>query len=169
MLKNLIRNPCGEEGLDHWQAVQNGGDGWKVENDVGIPEYPYHMKYFAASFQQCSKTQVIDLLKHGYSNEFLDSQPNIMISDWYATRNDSGSSYELQVQLLSESHSVISEFSIKHTAIPESDFSFNQVSHTFIKYGPGVRFIKFTNGGKSLKNWKGWYGVRVTGSSVTIN
>ncbi|KAG8568445.1 hypothetical protein GDO81_014004 [Engystomops pustulosus] len=173
MARNLIKNPCGEEELEHWEEVENGGDGWKVEElpgDCGAA-FPSDgiSKYFASSFEQCSKTQVIDLLKHGYSNEFLDSQPNIMISDWYAKRNDSGSSYELQVQLLSESRNVISEFSIKHTAIPESDFSFNQVSHTFIKYGPGVRFIKFTNGGKSLKNWKGWYGVRVTGSSVTIN
>lgn len=44
-----------------------------------------------------------------------------------------------------------------------------QVSNTFSDYGPGLRFISFEHGGKDDKYWDGWYGVRVTGSSVTVD
>lgn len=43
-----------------------------------------------------------------------------------------------------------------------------QVSHTFTEYGPGMRFIAFEHGGQDTKFWDGWFGVRVTGSSVTV-
>ncbi|KAG8568448.1 hypothetical protein GDO81_014005 [Engystomops pustulosus] len=169
MLKNLIKNPSGEEGLNNWQDVVNGGDGWVVKSDFEHPKYPYPMKFFIASFQQCSKTQVIDLLKAGYTKEVLDAQPNIAVSDWYATRADCESSYELQVQLLSETREVIGEFSIKYKILSKDGANWNQVSHTFKKYGPGVRFVKFTHGGKDSRNWKGSYGIQVSNSSVIIN
>ncbi len=40
--------------------------------------------------------------------------------------------------------------------------------HIFKNYGPGVRFIRFTHGGKDTKFWAGHYGVQVTNSSVEI-
>ncbi|KAM3922712.1 F-box only protein 2-like isoform 1-T3 [Leptodactylus fuscus] len=164
-MKNLIKNPCGQECLNHWIEIENGGDGWHVEEIQG---YPFNMKFFASSFTWCCKSQVIDLLKEGYTTEVLDAQPKIVVSDWYSTRTDSGCSYELKVQLMSCSHDVISEYYIKYNSIPKTDSTWNQVSHTFLKYGPGVRFIKFTHGGKDTTFWKGWYGVRVTNSSVKI-
>ncbi|XP_072012522.1 F-box only protein 2-like [Engystomops pustulosus] len=173
MARNLIKNPCGEEELEHWEEVENGGDGWKVEElpgDCGVA-FPSDgiSKYFASSFELCSKTQEIDLLKEGYTEEVLDAQPNIVVSDWYAARTDAGCLYELKVKLLSDSRDVISEYNSENITIPEkTDGSWNQLSHTFSEYGPGVRFIQFTHGGQDSVYWKGWYGVRVTNSSVTI-
>lgn len=43
-----------------------------------------------------------------------------------------------------------------------------QLSHTFSDYGPGMRFISFEHGGQDTKFWEGWFGVRVTESSITF-
>lgn len=44
-----------------------------------------------------------------------------------------------------------------------------QLSHTFTDYGPGLHYITFEHGGQDTKFWDGWFGVRVTGSSVTVD
>lgn len=44
-----------------------------------------------------------------------------------------------------------------------------QVSHTFSDYPPGVRHILFQHGGQDTQFWKGWYGPRVTNSSIIIS
>lgn len=43
-----------------------------------------------------------------------------------------------------------------------------QISHTFQNYPKGVRHIYFEHGGKDTQFWAGWYGIRVTNSSITI-
>ncbi|RVE70912.1 hypothetical protein OJAV_G00068590 [Oryzias javanicus] len=49
-----------------------------------------------------------------------------------------------------------------------NDQQWNLFNHVFKDYGPGVRYIKFTHGGKDTQFWAGWYGVRVTDSCVEI-
>lgn len=44
-----------------------------------------------------------------------------------------------------------------------------QVSYTFSDYPPGVRHILFQHGGKDTQFWAGWYGPRVTNSSIVIS
>lgn len=44
-----------------------------------------------------------------------------------------------------------------------------QISHTFSNYPPGVRHILFQHGGKDTQFWKGWYGPRVTNSSIIVS
>jgi F-box protein 2 len=52
---------------------------------------------------------------------------------------------------------------------PEADLSSpTQISHTFTDYGPGVRFVRFEHGGQDSVYWKGWFGARVTNSSVWV-
>ncbi|XP_071432071.1 F-box only protein 2-like isoform X2 [Pithys albifrons albifrons] len=85
--KNLIKNPCGEEDLEHWGEVENGGDGWKIEElpgDFGkeFPSEEVH-KYFVTSYEWCRKAQVIDLRAEGYWEELMDTaQPKIVVRDW---------------------------------------------------------------------------------------
>lgn len=43
-----------------------------------------------------------------------------------------------------------------------------QISHTFTDYGPGVRFVRFEHSGQDSVYWKGWFGARVTNSSVWV-
>lgn len=47
-------------------------------------------------------------------------------------------------------------------------FHLPKITHTFSDYGPGVRFVYFEHGGQDTVYWKGWYGARITHSSVTV-
>ncbi|ERE62788.1 F-box only protein 27, partial [Cricetulus griseus] len=70
--RNLISNPCGQEGLRKWM-VQHGGDGWVVEkNKKTVPGAP-SQTCFVTSFSWCRKKQVVDLEEKGLWPELLDS------------------------------------------------------------------------------------------------
>nr|XP_055039894.1 F-box only protein 2-like [Misgurnus anguillicaudatus] len=175
MSVNLLKNPNGDEDFEHWELTKNGGDQWLIEEMSGNCGHDFInksvIKYFWTSFDLCLKRQVIDLLEEGYDPETLDiAQPAVTIKDWYGNRSDCGFIYKLYVALLDENQEVIAEFKPDDVTFkPDtSDCSWKQVTHTFTDYGPGLRFISFEHGGKDTRYWKGWFGVRVTGSSVTI-
>ncbi|XP_048639564.1 F-box only protein 44 isoform X3 [Marmota marmota marmota] len=134
--RNLLHNPCAEEGFEFWSLDVNGGDEWKVED--------------------LSKDQ---------RKEF----PNDQVKDWFAARPDCGSKYQLCVQLLSSAHAPLGTFQPDPVMIQQkSDAQWREVSHTFSNYPPGVRYIWFQHGGVDTHYWAGWYGPRVTNSSITI-
>ncbi|XP_072101139.1 F-box only protein 2-like isoform X1 [Mobula birostris] len=172
--KNLIKNACGEEEFNFWELIDNDGNGWKVEDLPGDSGKPFPdqniQKYFVTSFEWCRKTQLVNLVSEGLDAEKLDSlQPAITVKDWYAGRHDSGFFYELHVELLSEDMSVIQEYKSDQIEVPQwSDAEWKEISNTFTDYGPGVRYVKFTHGGKDLQFWGGWYGARVTNSTVIV-
>ncbi|XP_078498344.1 F-box only protein 44-like [Lissotriton helveticus] len=172
--KNLIKNPCAEENFNSWQIDSNGGHRWVIEDlpgDHGQPfPQPNIQKYFVTSFHECKKSQLIDLMKEGYWETLMDEvQPDIVVTDWYAARDDCGCKYEVCVQLLSIDYVVLQEYKPEPVIIQQwSDAKWRKMSHTFRKYGPGVRYIKFQHGGQDTRFWAGWYGVRVTCSSLVI-
>ncbi|KFO98859.1 F-box only protein 6, partial [Calypte anna] len=176
MKRNLIKNPCAEEGFQHWKIDKNGGDEWKVEELPGdhgtaMPD-PKARKYFVTSYEPCYKSQLICLKEEGYSNQLMDEKrPEIVVKDWYvyAARYDCGCRYKLTVRLLSENYLVLEEFHPKPVRIEQwSDARWREMSHTFQNYPAGVRYILFQHGGQDTQFWAGWYGVRVTNSSITI-
>ncbi|XP_051737077.1 LOW QUALITY PROTEIN: uncharacterized protein fbxo44.9 [Ctenopharyngodon idella] len=168
--RNLLKNPRAEEKFNGWTIVQNGGDCWTVEDNY--TEIPNHTvpKYFVTSYRLCLKRQLIDLEKEGYSAAFMDQvQPHIKISDWYAPRCDCGSEYQIRVELLDRKKKPISTFEPKNVFFQQwNDQQWCEMTHVFKDYGPGVLFIRFTHGGKDTQFWAGWYGIRVTNSSVEI-
>ncbi|XP_071623539.1 F-box only protein 6-like [Heliangelus exortis] len=172
--RNLIKNPCAEESFQHWKLDKNGGDEWKVEELPGdhgtaLPE-PKARKYFVTSYGPCFKSQCICLKKEGYWDQLMDEKrPEIVVKDWYAARYDCGCRYELTVRLLSEKKQVLEEFHPEPVLIEQwSDAKWREMSHTFQNYPAGVRYISFQHGGQDTQFWAGWYGVRVTNSSITI-
>ncbi|MBN3300822.1 FBX2 protein, partial [Amia calva] len=171
---NLLQNPCGEDQMEGWELTENGGSEWRVEElpgDCGSTFCNEAVKnYFVTSFELCLKRQLVDLLAKGFSTETLDSQPTILVEDWYSGRTDCGCIYQLCVSLLDENQEVIKEFRLGPVTLdPDNDdCSWRQVTHTFSDYGPGLRFVSFEHGGQDAKFWDGWYGVRVTGSSVIV-
>ncbi|XP_048051093.1 F-box only protein 6-like isoform X2 [Megalobrama amblycephala] len=167
---NLIKNPRAKDGLQGWEIVKNGGDGWVTgTNNKPHPDDTV-TNCFITSYCLCLKRQLIDLKKEGYSDAFMDlRQPRIRISDWYAPRADCGSEYQICVELLDQNKKPIRSFKPKKIVFQQwNDEPWRRVTHVFKDYGPGVRFIRFTHGGKDMQFWKGWYGVRITNSSVKI-
>ncbi|XP_056589408.1 F-box only protein 44-like isoform X2 [Triplophysa dalaica] len=168
--RNLLKNPRAEEKFNRWKLVENGGDGWKIEENVKSLPNETIEKMFVTSYGMCLKEQLIDLKKEGYSPAFMDHlQPGIKISDWYAPRRDCGSFYRIRVELLDQKNKPIRTFEPDPVYFEQwNDQEWCQMTHVFKLYGPGVRFIRFTHGGQDTKYWAGWYGIRVINSSVEI-
>ncbi|XP_044615824.2 F-box only protein 27 isoform X1 [Equus asinus] len=167
--RNLIRNPCGQEGLQKWM-VQHGGDGWVVEENKSTVPGAASQTCFVSSFRWCRKKQVLDLEEEGLWPELLDSgKIEICISDWWGARHDSGCMYRLLVQLLDANQTVLDKFS----AMPDPIQQWNnnvchQVTHVFSDIKMGVRFVSFEHWGQDTQFWAGHYGARVTNSSVIV-
>lgn len=169
--RNLIKNPCGEDGFNNWIKL-DGGHGWAIENHHSeLPEAPSE-KCFVSSFGWCVKKQTVNLLKEGLSREFLDSQqPDICICDWYSCRHDCGCVYSITVCLLAEDKkTVIAKFEKEPDPIPQwSEPAYNKVFCVFRDYGPGVRYVSYLHKGKDTQFWAGHYGARITNSTVTVH
>ncbi|XP_071383446.1 F-box only protein 6-like [Centroberyx affinis] len=168
--RNLLKNSRGQQILNGWQILENGGDKWKVEGAMVPHPDETVQKVFVTSYQMCRKSQLIDLVKEGYNPSFMDHfQPDIKISDWYAPRWDCGCEYEIRVELLNHKKKPVQTFAPETVYFEQwNDQQWNQVTHVFKDYGPGVRYIRFIHGGKDTQFWAGWYGVRVTDSCVEI-
>ncbi|XP_058849464.1 F-box only protein 44-like isoform X1 [Acipenser ruthenus] len=170
--RNLLSNPRAEEGFNNWTLCSNGGDKWKIESiepEHALPDDTVQ-KYFVTSYSPCMKSQIVDLRKEGYSVRMLDEiRPDIVCSDWYAPRWDCGSKYEVCIQLLSAKHKVIQQFEPEPVIFLQwNDMEWKEMTHVFSGYGRGVRFVKFSHGGSDTQFWAGWYGIRVTNSSVVV-
>lgn len=170
MKRNLLKNPSGEDKMNGWLIIENGGDEWKLENMLVPHPNEAIKKNFVTSYGMCTKTQLIDLKKEGYDAAFMDKfQPDIRVTDWYAPRWDCGSEYKVIVELLCQRKRPIQVFSPEVVYFEQwNDGTWTQMRHVFRNYGPGVRFIRFTHGGKDTQFWAGWYGIRVTDSCVEL-
>uniref|UniRef100_A0A7N4NQT1 F-box protein 6 n=1 Tax=Sarcophilus harrisii TaxID=9305 RepID=A0A7N4NQT1_SARHA len=113
--RNLLRNPCAQEGFKFWKLDENHGNRWKVEKiprDHGT-EFPDFQvkKCFVTSYGTCLKSQLVDLKAKGYWKELMDKvKPDIVIKDWFAARRDCGCIYRIHVKLLSATKEVLAEF-----------------------------------------------------------
>lgn len=168
--RNLLRNPCGQEGMRYWDA-RNGGRDWSVEDNRVRMDGAEAQTCFVSTYFWCEKWQIIDLLQEGLWKELLDNhKPEICISDWYAGRDDCGCVYEISVKLLaSDRERVIDEYNVRPDPIPQwNNQNYHQVSHVFSHYSSGVRYVKFFHRGKDTQFWAGHYGARITNSSVTV-
>ncbi|ETE61886.1 F-box only protein 27, partial [Ophiophagus hannah] len=167
--RNLVRNPCGREEFRHWAVHCEGWNaGWNVEENRSPVEGAEAQTCFASSYEWCQKEQLIDLLKEGLWPDLLDAyQPDIVVSDWWGGRQDCGCRYKLFVALLAANKKKkIDVFKAKPDPVPQwNDASYQKVTHTFRRYGPGVRYILFRQRGKDTQFWAGHYGARVTNSS----
>ncbi|TSM04915.1 F-box only protein 6 [Bagarius yarrelli] len=168
--RNLLKNPDADEGFNNWKILKNGGDRWAIENVFRPHPDETVTECFVTSYGLCMKSQLVDLEQEGYSPALMDIiQPDIVISDWYAPRWDCGSVYEIHVELLNQKKKTVQFFQPDPVRLPQwNDQQWQQMTHTFRDYGPGVRFVQFTHGGQDTQFWAGHYGIRVTHSSVEI-
>lgn len=172
--RNLIKNPTGHENFSDWTILNDGGDKWKImEMKVELSDNTYSavQNVFVTSYALCRKSQLIDLKKEGYTSTFMDQfQPHIKICDWHAPTWQISSQYQLFVELLDKKKRQIQRFTppIIYYERGNDIKTFEQITYVFRDYGPGVRYIHFVHGGKDTIYWAGWWGVRVTNSSIEI-
>uniref|UniRef100_A0A8C5RVD7 Uncharacterized protein n=1 Tax=Laticauda laticaudata TaxID=8630 RepID=A0A8C5RVD7_LATLA len=173
--KNLIKNPCGEEGLDFWDTATPSNGQWKVKDvfekdsaklqawdflqrniyvkDEWIP-YQEVEKCFAAYNGLCTKSQLITLKDEGYWDQLMDDgRPTIVVKDWFFSSFNSH--YKLCVKLLSEDFRVIREYDSqdKYKYDSEDNDEWRQASHAFHNVPPGIRHIFFQHQGQHF-NWQ---------------
>ncbi|XP_026223040.1 F-box only protein 44-like [Anabas testudineus] len=168
--RNLLKNPRAEDQFQDWQILETGYDKWKVE-DVRVPHPDERVqKNFVTACQMCKKSQLIDLEREGYNPEFMDHfQPDIKISDWYDPQWENSSHYEICVELLNQNKEPVHTFAPKAVfAWVDNSAKWNQMTHVFQNYGPGVRYIRFTHGGRDASYWGDVSGIRITDSCVEI-
>uniref|UniRef100_A0A2I3GAR4 F-box protein 6 n=1 Tax=Nomascus leucogenys TaxID=61853 RepID=A0A2I3GAR4_NOMLE len=152
--RNLLRNPCG----------------WTLDLHTGS-HLGFFKKYFVTSYEMCLKSQLVDLVAEGYWEELLDTfRPDIVVKDWFAARADCGCTYQLKVQLASADYFVLASFEPPPVTIQQwNNATWTEVSYTFSDYPRGVRYILFQHGGRDTQYWAGWYGPRVTNSSIVVS
>ena len=153
--ENGITNGNAEDGLDGWTLDQNGGSGWATDSG-----------YFVSSYSMCKKSQVVDLSDLGLSDEYMDTEPAISISDdyigWTVNYADT---YFLTVELRGETNNVIATYT---TGNITTSSTLQTASHVFTDYGPGVRKVYFSHGGQDVEFWLGNYGAAMTNSQVNV-
>ncbi|XP_063001166.1 F-box only protein 44-like isoform X2 [Elgaria multicarinata webbii] len=168
--RNLVKNPCGEEGLDFWELNPTQ---WTTTEEVLRPSSIRFYEHFKnlprppQDIQKCFtileygygiKRQRISLRDEGYPAQLMDeTRPNIVVKDWYFVEFGS---HKLDVKLLSADCDVLQECSLSST--PNCG-GWHELSHTFDNYPPGVRYIDL----KQEASCK--FGVKITGTSVTID
>ncbi|KAF7239399.1 F-box only protein 44 [Varanus komodoensis] len=187
--KNLISNPCGEEGLDFWETRTSPEGQWKIEEisendsleiettdvllrniyikDEDIP-YQHIKKCFAAYNGLGIKSQWVTLKDHGYWDELIDEiNPTIVVKDWYYYTHRCY--YRLCVKLLSAEFAVLQEYcSGDEYKCDLKDNEWREVSCTFNSCPPGVRHILFQHQGQHINLSHSRGRMRITKSSITV-
>ncbi|WP_066016769.1 VCBS domain-containing protein [Endozoicomonas atrinae] len=158
---NLVTNPGATSGTTGWSIIANGGNGWATNSG----NHDGDGASWITSYGWARKSQTIDLLAKGFSADYLDSQPIISVSDWYAQSTYGGDLYNLKVQLRDGSNNVIATYD---TGTITAVSGWSEASHSFENYGSGVRRIYIEHGGRDGENWGGHYGTRIDDTSITI-
>ncbi|XP_054834344.1 F-box only protein 27-like [Eublepharis macularius] len=146
--RNLIKNPSGAEQFQHWQVGH--GDGMCLGGNT------------------CWISQLIDLVEEGLWEDLLDTfQPEIFVSDWWGTYEKCGCTYNIYILLLAaDKNSVIARFVTETDPTEEWNVPFQQASHVFRNYGPGVRYLRFQHMGNQLG--AGHTEAHITHSTVLV-
>ncbi|AKJ06182.1 Branched-chain amino acid ABC transporter, amino acid-binding protein [Archangium gephyra] len=157
---NLLDNPDGSRAdLTGWTLQANGGNGWAAQGD-----------FFVTSYDWGRRTQTIDLYAHGFSPGTLASAPPIQVSEDFG-RMFCPDMYYLKVELLDEQMNLVSTFDtgvVRQTGPCDYDPDWQTVSHVFTGYGPGVRYVRWQDGGKDSEWWWGHYGAIMRNAVVKV-
>lgn len=112
---NLLKNGNGQNGFKYWNILENGGNGFKIEQTPcgsdplpsDVPEFEGHKSCFVTSYDRCLKRQEVKLtdskLLFYIVNKF---KPDIYLSEWVCGRYDCGCMYILTCLLRYKDHVV---------------------------------------------------------------
>lgn len=157
---NGIRN-------EYWEVEM-----WLTDSDVDvIRENNGCMRNYVTSYGWCCRDQIIELAQFGFNNEVMDHiQPDISVSEWFCSRWDCASIYNIRVDLLDGSLKtlVYFEHSEKTAQWMGERLGWRKVEHTFTKYGLGVRYIRYADSGIDTQCYGGHYGSKMAGAWARI-
>lgn len=166
---NLLVNPAAETGdLSGWQITENGGAGWAVQP---TGRDGHDTKVFATSWYWDKRVQTVDLLAQGYTEALLDQAPPIHVQERFR-RVYCPDEYFLKVDLLNAQGAIVTSWS--SGVVPNGgdcrwgEETWEEIYHIFQDYGPGVRYVRWEDGGKDREFWYAYYGSLLDGAYLTV-
>jgi len=163
---NLLANSSAREGSSNGWTLTNGGDGWATNGDSADGDGVS----FITSYNWCTRTQTIDLLTEGYTPEFLDSSPPILVREFFKGVNNVADFYFLRVELRDENGLVLDSWEAGSETAPLTATGVWELQeHIFTGYPAGVRQVFWQDGGDDAEFWAGHYGTLLDGAELSFN
>ena len=157
---NLLTNAGANNGTTGWSIIENSGSGWGIEGT----SHDGDGKSWGTSWLWNKKSQTVDLVAAGFTKSYLDSVPDISVSDWYKNKHNDDN-YYLKVELRGASNEVITSFD---TGTLTATDDWKEAASTFSDYGSGVRYVYFEHGGRGHEIWDGQFGAQIDDSEVVL-
>lgn len=158
---NLLVNPDASAGsMAGWTLLENGGVGWHVQDGA-----------FRTSYGWGRRTQTVDLHAAGYDASIMAGAPPIFVSEQFR-RQFCPDFYYLKVELLNASHQVVASWNSQtQQNSGECEWGgevWDELSHVFVNYGPGVRYVRWEDGGRDSEYWGGLYGTWLDNAVLSV-
>ncbi|KAK3101549.1 hypothetical protein FSP39_004391 [Pinctada imbricata] len=156
---NLLKNASGELGdLSHWNVTgaiktYEGGHGTE--------------KSFITSHMECTKYQEVDLTEH-FAREYLDTCPDIEVTEWYKEGVCGGGFYEMEAILMDEDGNALKNYKVPRTGRIYNNNAWTQAGTIFTDYPKGVRIVSISSMGKDDKFWAGHFGTIISDSVIRV-
>ena len=166
--ENLLTNPSATGGTTNgWTIIANGGDGWATRGDSSDGDGAC----FITSYSWCRRSQTIDLIAEGYTPEFLDSSPQILVKESFkGFLSNYADNYYLRVELRDENGVVLESWEAGNQGAPlQANTEWVEQQHLFENYPSGVREIYWEDGGDDAEFWAGHYGTLLDGAELSFN
>ncbi|XP_077992057.1 uncharacterized protein LOC144446177 [Glandiceps talaboti] len=156
--QNLLQNASGETGdMSSWNY---SGD-WKTQEGGYGTE-----KAFVTSHMWCTKYQEVDLTKF-FTEDYLDTAPEIQVSEWFHEGGCGGGFYKFEATLLSDNGEVVKRYQSGEIGTIYTG-QWDKQEAIFQDYGPGVRFVGLESAGKDDKFWGGHYGAICAAAFIRV-
>lgn len=151
---------------------------WQIEKEISadvdkdlVKENDGCLYNYVTSYQWGCREQVIYLVNVGLSNKIMDQiQPEIEVSEWFRSRNDCGSIFCIRVELLDARKRIVKFY--ENTEVTDQwlggELGWRKLQHVFSKYGSGVRYLRFADGGKDTQYWAGQYGSKMAAAWARV-
>ncbi|WP_330927424.1 type I secretion C-terminal target domain-containing protein, partial [Candidatus Sororendozoicomonas aggregata] len=145
--------------------------GWSVPSDANAWGFSSNShdgnsrSWTTSSNTFAKKSQTLDLLAKGFDPDYLDTAPDINISDWFKNNGVSSNQFYMKVEIRDADHNVLASYD---SGVLNSGSSWGEESHIFQNYGAGARYIYFEHGGNNIGSSSGNYGTMIDDSEIVV-